>query len=332
MIALENATPELIQKIAARDDVRKIIANPSVKQDFQKPKSKLRIEGVEGVGENIVSTGAVRVWNELNVKGRGIVIAGQDTGVQWDHPALATQYRGFSKGGVDHAYNWHDAIHKGITPGKNPCGFNSNIPCDDDQHGTHTMGTVIGDDGAENKIGMAPESQWMACRNMDRGTGRPTTYIECFEYFLAPYRFGENSMTDGDPVKAPHVINNSWGCPPEEGCEGSEMIGVLEAMAKAGIMVVVSAGNAGPDCETINDQPATITEFTLSVGAHNHRNGKIADFSSRGPSKLDGGLGPDLTAPGVAVRSAIPGNKYDGSFWSGTSMAGPHVVGAVALL
>ena len=73
----------------------------------------------------------------------------------------------------------------------------------------------------------------------------------------------------------------------------------------AGIFVVASAGNEGPKCSTTAAPPAMHSETTLSVGAHDHRNGKIASFSSRGPSKYDGGVGPDVSAPGVRIESAV---------------------------
>ncbi len=341
MIAVYDADAALVSELVNRTDVAKVYDNANVKVKLPTPSMTfldqlLGGEPGEGTGENIVSTGADKVWNELKVKGEQIVIAGQDTGVQWDHPALRNSYRGLTlaKQGeiLDHNYNWHDSIKKPIGSGSNKCGYDTKAPCDDDQHGTHTMGTMIGDDGGTNQIGMAPKAKWIACRNMDAGTGNPASYIECFEFFLAPYPYGGNAMTDGDPTKAPHIINNSWGCPSSEGCQGGEILPVLQAMKKAGVMVVVSAGNEGPGCSSINDQPASHTDVTLSVGAHNHRSGMIASFSSRGPSIFDGGIGPDVTAPGVDVRSAVPGGSYAGSMWSGTSMAGPHVVGEIALM
>jgi serine protease AprX len=334
MVAVDSVSTELINELAAREDVRKIVANPSIRNIVRPVLTGVPDDDPDktvGPGPNIVSTGATAVWDEQKTRGKGIVVAGQDTGVQWNHPALIRQYRGNQDGKVDHSYSWHDSIHSPISGGTNPCGYDINAPCDDDQHGTHTMGTMVGDDGGDNKIGMAPDAQWIACRNMDAGVGRPSTYIECFEWFLAPYVQGEDPAT-GDPTKAPNVINNSWGCPAEELCEGNEFAPVLEALYKAGIMVVVSAGNDGPSCSTIKDQPATQSRYTLSVGAHDHRSGKIASFSSRGPSTLDGQIGPDITAPGVSIRSSVPGDTYEGAMWSGTSMAGPHVVGAVALL
>ena len=138
-------------------------------------------------------------------------------------------------------------------------------------------------------------------------------------------------MTDGKPGEAPHIINNSWTCDVKEGCEGTEILPIVQALYKAGILVVASAGNEGPNCETISLQPASLTGYVLSVGAINHRNNSIADFSSRGPSAHDGGLGPLVVAPGVGIRSSVPGSNYAGG-WDGTSMAGPHVAGLVALL
>lgn len=371
MIRIDEATGETVKELAIREDIKNIFGNPSFKV------SRLNLNrapvfadlGAVGVENNIVSTGADKVWNELNVKGKGVVVAGQDTGVQWDHPALMRKYRGYHvkpttppvtppddgqdfrnlfdrlKAGIfpakaddqpeiDHNYNWYDAIKESVAGGENnKCGFNTQAPCDDDQHGTHTMGTVVGsDESGENQIGMAPEANWMACRNMDAGAGAPGTYLDCFQFFLAPFPLNGDAFKDGDPSKSPNVMNNSWGCPAEEGCKGTEFAEALHHLREAGIFVVASAGNDGPGCFTIDDQPAQVSEDTFSVGAHNHRNGEIADFSSRGPSKLDKKIGPDVTAPGVGIRSSIPGGEYQGGFWSGTSMAGPHVVGAVALV
>ena len=333
MLALYDVSPSLIEKIAERKDVEKIVSNPSVKLDL--PTLSLGDNSrnvLDAIGQNIISTGASKVWTEFNNRGRGIVVAGQDTGIQWNHPALIKQYRGYQETGVVHDYNWHDAVHADVGNGSNRCGYDTAAPCDDNAHGTHTVGTIVGDEGSVNTIGMAPDAKWIGCRNMDAGVGTPATYIECFEFFLAPYPQNGNPMMDGDTSKTPDVINNSWGCPQDEGCEGSEMLFVVKALSAAGVMVVVSAGNDGPGCATIKDQPAHLSGDVLSVGAIDYRTGEIANFSSRGPSAFTGLIGPDLTAPGVTIRSAVPGSKYAQYGWSGTSMAGPHVAGAVALL
>lgn len=342
MIAVFGANEALIKALAARNDVAKIYGNPTVKLNrpsemalFMAALQSDRPLDDTVVGDNITYSNADKVWAKYGKAGEGIVVAGQDTGVEFDHPALLKQYRGNESDKISHAYSWHDSIHK-TTPANtdgNRCGYDLEAPCDDGDHGSHTMGSIIGSDGDKNVIGMAPNAKWIACRNMDGGAGTPATYIECFEWLLAPYPYGGNPMVDGDPTKAAHIINNSWGCPESEGCSADEIAPSLAAMKAAGILVVVSAGNEGPGCGTIQDPPAWHSALTLSVGAYDHRRGTIADFSSRGPSKIDGEIGPDVVAPGVAIRSSVPGKKYAGGFmWSGTSMAGPHVAGAAALL
>ncbi len=334
MIALYDADAALILEVADRADVERVISNEeflAVPPVDKTGPSEAKSEG--GIEGSLISIGADKVWSDFNTRGEGIVVAGQDTGVEWDHPALKKQYRGYtSESEVQHDFHWHDAIHEAYDSGENPCGLSTTEPCDDNGHGTHTIGTVAGSDGAANRIGVAPGAKWIACRNMERGLGRPSSYIECFEWFLAPYAKGADPMVAGRPELAPHVINNSWGCPPSEGCREAEILPVLEALYSAGIMVVASAGNDGSGCSTIKDPPAMHSAMTLSVGAHNHRTGEIASFSSRGPSRFDGEVGPDVTAPGVSIRSAVPGGGYSGAMWSGTSMAGPHVAGIVALI
>lgn len=324
-ILVERATPALVRQLGKRPEVKRVaLDNP---MPITLPESS-EDDSTRAAQANISSTNAERVWTELGAMGEGVVVAGQDTGYKWDHAALKRAYRGWDGATADHRYSWHDAIKSGS--GSNPCGFNASAPCDDHGHGTHTMGTIVGDDGDANKIGMAPGARWIGCRNMNAGAGRPSTYLDCLEWFLAPYPQGGDPETEGKPEMAPHVINNSWGCDGSEGCSGTELVQAVENLEAAGILMVVSAGNSGSSCGSINAQPATISDHTLSVGAHDHRTNKIAGFSSRGPSTLDGKIGPDVTAPGVSIRSSLKSGGY-GSM-SGTSMAGPHVVGEVALL
>lgn len=318
---------QLIRQLARRPDVAHLYANPRVRmpEPAARTAAPLLPAGIEW-GINKVN--APDVWAE-GFTGQNIVVGGQDTGYQWDHPALKEQYRGWDGQAVDHNYNWHDAIHADSnTGGSSSCGVDLALPCDDHGHGTHTMGTMVGDDGAGNQIGMAPGARWIGCRNMEGGWGTPTTYSECFQWFLAPTDLnGQNP----DPSRAPHVINNSWSCPPAEGCTDPTVLQtVVENVRQAGIVVVVSAGNYGPDCGSIYT-PAAIYEASFTVGATDSTD-TIASFSSRGPVTVDGSnrRKPDISAPGVFVRSSLPPDSY--GYLSGTSMAGPHVAGQVALI
>lgn len=322
----------LVTRLAARPDVARIAANPRVRQALPEPRFDIaRPLSPLGIEWGVSNVNADDVW-ALGYTGTNVVVAGQDTGYDWDHPALVNQYRGWNGVTATHDYNWHDAIHTNDphTPAGNPCGFDSPVPCDDHGHGTHTMGTIVGDDGADNQIGVAPGARWISCRNMEEGWGAPATYIECFEFFLAPYPIGGDPITDGLPSLAPHVINNSWTCPTSEGCDWDTLQTVVENVRAAGIVVVASAGNSGSSCGTVYDPPA-IYDAAFSVGATNSSD-DIASFSSRGPVTRDGSNRPkpDVSAPGVSVRSSRRNGDY--TTMSGTSMAGPHVAGTVALL
>lgn len=325
---------ELVEQIAEQPEVLRISENSRMKiLEPIEPEPT-----AEDLNKSIEFTWGVLQMNANNVwkrgyRGKGVVIGGQDTGYEWQHESLKSKYRGWDGTNANHNYNWHDAIHEFDSKHDttlNPCGLDVNFPCDDHNHGTHTMGTMVG--GTETlKIGVAPDATWIGCRNMERGWGTPQTYLECFQWFLAPTDLnGENP----DPSKAPHVINNSWGCPEVEGCNPNNF-SILEAavnnLKAAGVVVVVSAGNSGPNCETINT-PAAIFENSFTIGAIGE-NEVIAAFSSRGLVTVDGSnhMKPNVVAPGVNVKSAIRGGDLYANF-SGTSMAGPHVAGVVALL
>lgn len=324
----------LLPTLAQRPEIAYLHANRPFPADIPltgEP-APLDMNAPQAIEWGVDKIGAPLVWAE-GVTGTAVVVGGQDTGYEWEHPALINQYRGWTAANqtADHNYHWHDAIREDLSGnGSNfRCGFDSAVPCDDNSHGTHTMGTMVGDDGGTNQIGVAPGAQWIGCRNMEEGWGTPQTYIECFDWFVAPTDLaGANPRPD----LAPHVINNSWSCPTSEGCNSSNfslMETAVDNLRAAGVVVVVSAGNSGSSCSSVNT-PAAFFASSFTVG-NTLSNDSISASSSRGPVTNYGSrLKPEISAPGTGIRSAILNGGYGSK--SGTSMAGPHVAGALALL
>ncbi|MBL7797235.1 MAG: S8 family peptidase [Saprospiraceae bacterium] len=341
-IAVSKADAALAYMLAELPEVAALAPDPDVPMPLPEQRTTPGPVAERGAVEwGIEKINAPAVW-AMGYTGQGITVAGADTGYEWDHRAIQPHYRGYDNfgGTADHNYNWHDAIHE-ISPlnndsipdpANNPCGLDSKVPCDDNNHGTHTMGTMVGDDGQGNQIGVAPGAQWIACRNMERGNGKPSSYIECFEWFLAPTDLnGQNA----DPAKAPHVVNNSWYCSTGEGCVDMTVDALLRqaviALRTSGVVVVVSNGNSGSQgCGSTFGPPAYFEE-SFSIGATESTD-TITGFSSRGPVTIDSSYRtkPNVVAPGAGIRSSVRNGGY-AHFW-GTSMAGPHVAGLVALV
>ncbi len=257
---------------------------------------------------------APQVWNRHGITGAGIVVGQNDSGADGLHPELRDSYRGNAPDGpAGDDYNWLDPWNGTTTP------------TDFGGHGTHTLGTAVG-----RHVGVAPGATWIACVNLARNLGNPPRYLDCLQFLLAPFPQGGDPLTGGRPDLGAHVINNSWGCPPQEGCEVDTLLPAARALRAAGVFVVAAAGNNGPTCSSI-DGPLAIYDEVFTVGAVDDLR-QVAEFSSRGPVTADGSgrIKPDIAAPGVEVTSAVPGGSYAAN--DGTSMASPHVVGVVALL
>lgn len=322
-----RAERSVLNQLAARDDVIFVYGNPKLKkrsppiQDVEEAAQLASQSLLAGVEWGVAKINAPKVW-AAGVTGQGVTIAGEDTGYKWDHPAIKAKYRGWNGSSANHNYNWHDAAHSGSSS----CAPNQTVPCDDNGHGTHTVGTMVGDDGAGNQVGVAPGAKWIGCRNMIGGVGTPATYTECLQWLVAPTDLnGQNP----DPSKAPDISSHSWGCPPEEGCtSGNILKTAVDNVVNAGIMVIAAAGNDGSSCSTIGDPPA-IYDSALTVGSTTSSDA-MSSFSSRGPVASATTVKPDLSAPGSSVRSAWNNGSYNTI--SGTSMATPHVAGAAALL
>lgn len=301
-----TADEATIAELAKRSDVAKIVDDRIFRIPEPQPGAAEAI--INTIEWNIENVRAPEAWSGFGTRGEGIVVANIDTGVQFDHPALVNQYRGNNGGSFDHNYNWSD-----------PPGMCGGQPCDNAGHGTHTMGTIVGDDGGDNQIGVAPGAKWIAAKGCEDFGCSFESLLSAGQWILAPTDLnGENPRPD----LRPNVVSNSWG-----GGPGDDFYrDIVNAWVSAGIFPVFANGNSGPYCGSVGS-PGDYPE-SFGVGAYDINN-QIADFSGRGASSY-GVIKPNISAPGVNVRSSVPGGTYD--WFSGTSMATPHVTGAIALL
>ncbi|MFG2985957.1 S8 family serine peptidase [Streptomyces sp. NPDC048258] len=300
---------KLAGALAQRPEVSRIDADDKIvlPEPVAGKQEKAAADAVEW---NIDRIKAPQVWDQLGVRGEGIVVANIDTGVDHTHPAVANAYRGRSAdGSYDHGYNWFDPA--GVCP--------TAAPCDNDDHGTHTMGTMVGDDGGANKIGVAPGATWIAAKGCETNSCSEASLLAAGQWIVAPT---DPSGHNPRPDLAPHVVNNSWSGPGGDTWYQE----IVDTWRAAGIFPAFSNGNNGPDCAT-SGSPGDFAS-SYSSGAFDI-NGEIASFSSRGAGP-GGIIQPNIAAPGVNVRSSIPSGKY--KIFSGTSMASPHTAATVALL
>ncbi|WP_158280919.1 S8 family serine peptidase [Promicromonospora sp. AC04] len=309
-ILVEDGTAELAKEVAASREVRQVherfAAQPIEPVERKAPTKNAPLATEWGLD----AIGAPDVW-DMGYTGDGITVANIDSGVDVEHPALLEHYRGYlGEEGLSNDYNWFDAS-----------GSCEGAPCDIDAHGTHVMGTMVGDDGAGNQVGVAPGADWIAANGC--ATCSDADLLASGQWILAPTRA---DGSDPDPAQRPHIVNNSWG-QQAPGAIDDFMSEEIAAWEAAGIFGAWAAGNAGEaGCQSTSSPGANVA--TYAAGAFGE-SGDIADFSSRGPG-ADGVTKPNLAAPGDNVRSSIPGGDY--AAFSGTSMASPHLAGAVALL
>jgi subtilisin family serine protease len=297
-----TATEPVIRALAARPDVWEVRPDAVIAAP---PPVRLASAATPTPAEtvsawNIDQIRAPEVWAlDPAYTGAGRVVGSFDTGVDLSHPDLQSRYRG------NHAISWFDPY------GQHPS------PVDPNGHGTHTTGTAVGGDASGANIGVAPGARWIAAKAWtDSGLGLASAFHQIFEWFLAP---------GGDPANAPDVVNSSWGFE-DAGCI-PEFQADIEALRQAGIVPVFSAGNDGPEPGSVRSPAAGPEAF--AVGATDFFD-DVAFFSARGPSPCGGDVKPEVGAPGVSIFSAFPGGSYVPA--DGTSMAAPHVSGAVAVL
>ncbi|HET9559649.1 MAG TPA: S8 family serine peptidase, partial [Actinomycetota bacterium] len=295
-----RAAPSVIREMAARPEVREVRPDFII-QAPEPPATSVAAAATPAAPEpNVALVNAPAMW-DLGFRGQGIVVANMDTGVDATHPDLAGRWRGG-------ANSWYD-----------PNGEHPTTPIDRNGHGTWTMGAMVGGEAGGSAIGVAPDARWIAVKIFnDRGTTTSTLIHRGFQWLLDP---------DGNPATAdaPHVVNNSWTLS-VGGCNLDFQLD-LRNLRAGGILPVFSAGNYGPLPGTVLS-PANNPE-AFAVGATDDAD-VLASSSSRGPSACPGAVAPRLVAPGVNVRTSdLYGSYLD---VSGTSIAAPHVAGALALL
>ncbi|RHY11570.1 hypothetical protein DYB25_001955 [Aphanomyces astaci] len=296
VVYITNPSESLLNTLAAIPSVDKI--RPAVTAHL--PPIKIEQESASTPHANewgVDVIGAANVWASGN-KGKGVVVGGIDTGVRGTHEALKTNFR------ADHG--WFDPYH------------NNTAPVDMAGHGSHTMGTSVGTTG----VGVAPEASWIACLGCDDQDCPEYALLKCGEFMLCPTDVNGNNP---DCTKAAHVVNNSWG---SNDASDTFYDATIAAWRKANIIPVFANGNAGPKCSTVGSPGQG--KLTFGIGA-TQKTDAIASFSSRGPAP-DGRIKPDISAPGQSIRSSVPTSDTSYAVYSGTSMATPHVTGAVALI
>ncbi len=319
MIAFEG-NPEAIVEAASVEGVEKVIFDfpvetiKPVEVDADPPLITTRSQGLDVIN-------APAVW-AMGYTGAGRLVANIDTGVDGSHPAFSARWRGNSN---PNSECWFDPID------------GSSSPHDHGSHGTHTMGTICGrSHTTPDTVGVAINAEWIAAGSVDYG-GTTADIIASFQWIADP---------DGNPGTTddvPDAVGNSWGYSPffhgVPHCDNT-FWSVMDGCENAGVAVIFSAGNEGSYGSNSLRTPADRADSyfnAFSVGAiDGHTPGyPIAGFSSLGPCTCSSGdmnIKPECVAPGVNVRSSVPGGGYASSGWSGTSMASPHITGSVAIL
>ncbi|MHC1738629.1 MAG: S8 family serine peptidase [Ignavibacteriaceae bacterium] len=319
MIMIE-AKPEIFQQLSNSMEISQLDLDAVLQYDRPTISSEGNL-GTETTELGLRVINAHLLW-QMGVTGLGRIAMNIDTGVYPTHPALQHKWRGTH---VPINQAWFD-----------PAVPNPTATSDCDGHGSHTMGTMVGRSlTTADTVGVAFDAEWIAAKTIC-SSPHTSNSVAAFQWAMNP---------DGNPLTItdmPDAISCSWYDPDVTNeCTGI-YVTTLNSVEAAGIGVVFSAGNNGPGASTVT-KPKNISTNEVNVfsvaaidGAlYNGGNlNPIASFSSRGPSTC-GGTGsllikPEVSAPGVNVRSSGSATGY--TFLDGTSMASPHVAGAIVLL
>ncbi|RHY89173.1 hypothetical protein DYB35_013972, partial [Aphanomyces astaci] len=292
---IDNAPTDLVQKIAALPEVKSIYESVVMELGETKSDDEPASPVNEAIAWGVKKIQAPALWAE-NIKGDGIVVAIIDSGVRHTHESLKSNWRS--------EYGWFDPYNK------------TKLPSDTVGHGTHVLGVMVGTKG----IGVAPNAKWIACKGCGEKLCNPRMVKQCAQFLLCPHN---NDGKKCDPSKAPHVINMSTG-------KHGKKLWLEEMIVRwreVGIIPVFPNGNDGLEGCAYSDYPAG-SPHVIAVG-NTDDNDSLAIDSSLGPFGKH--RKPDISAPGVRIRSAEKFKDDSFSLKSGTSMSAPHVAGAIAL-
>ncbi len=298
-----------LDSLAARAEVARI----SAPRTYQLPEETQAAAPADFVEWNIEDIGANQVWEQFGVRGEGVVVGSIDSGVEFEHPALVDRYRGRKPDGTfDHNYNWFDP--------ERVCTASGTRPCDDDGHGTHTMGIAVGDGGEDLHFGVAPAAQWITAKAC-----RPTTCSDFALMAAGQWMLAPTDLKGGnpDPARRPQVITFSIVNP-----DGRDPFyrPVVQAWLASGQFGSFANGETPIDkCSTVAS-PAAYPE-AYGVNPYSQFGGIGGAF---GPSPFDAAIKPNLAAPGFSIFSSTLGGGYE--LRGGSSMAAAHVAGAAALV
>ncbi len=305
------ARKSVIMELAKRDDVEKIIENKVIKVEKPEKNENIIMDRFAydiHIPWNLEAINAYKAQRYTKDCNNEVVVGIIDSGVDSTHSAISKNYRGNDSSLA--AYSWYNTIN-----GKDG---SQEKPYDDRGHGTHVCGTILG--SKENALlGVAPKAKWIGVKVFDQdGETDNVKLLKAGQWIMAP---------NGDPTKAPKVVNNSWGGNSNDGFFQD----IVKKWREAGIFPVFSAGNVGPFNDGGDDSIGTPGAYpeSYAVGAI-RKDEHIAKFSLRGKSTYTNKIKPDIVAPGVNILSCIPGEKY--TIYTGTSMAAPHVTGVIALM
>ncbi|MEF8813604.1 MAG: CARDB domain-containing protein [Halovenus sp.] len=295
-----------VEKIHADFEVEAESASASVSPSL----SSDTVSTEEDTTYGLDQINASEAWSQYNTRGEGVKVAVLDTGVDAAHDDIDL----YTDDSTDPTYpgGWAEFDSSGDQVA-------GSEPHDTDTHGTHVSGTVAGGNAAGTYIGVAPETNLMHGLVMPDNGGSFSQIIGGMEWAV------EN---DAD------VISMSLGA------DGyySSFIDPIRTAESQGVVVIASIGNDG---EGTSSSPGNEYD-SVGVGATNS-DGDVSGFSGGELIDTDSAWGssapndwpdqyivPSISAPGYWIPSAVPGNEYQ--YKSGTSMAAPHVAGAVALI